>query len=131
VQTDEENLTGVWQGQYTYPTGRSVSFVATLIESGQTLTGSIHEPRTFGLSVGETIYATLLGGRSGSVVSFVKTYQGAGPGYGRVKYEGRLSGEGTEIEGRWSILSVFSGKFLMIRPARKAATVAQKKSERV
>src|SRR5258708_40050507 len=131
MQTDGENLTGVWQGLYTYPTGQAVAFVETLIESGQTLTGSIHEPRTFGLGVGEIIYATLLGGRSGSVVSFVKTYQGAGPGYSSVRYEGRLNGEGTEIEGRWSILRVSSGKFLMIRPARTAATVAQKKSERV
>ena len=39
---DARNLTGVWQGLYTYPNGESVSFVATLIDSGGALSGSIH-----------------------------------------------------------------------------------------
>jgi hypothetical protein len=131
MQTGAESLTGVWQGLYTYVGGLSVSFVATLIESGHTLSGSIHEPRAFGARVGETIYATLLGSRSGSAISFIKTYQGAGPAYGRVDYEGSLSGDATEIEGRWNIAGVGSGKFLMVRSAGKAATVEQKKSVRV
>src|SRR5258708_459218 len=100
MQTDAESLTGVWQGLYTYPVGLSVSFVATLIESGRTLSGSIHEPRVFGIGAGETLYATLLGSRTGSAISFVKTYQGAGSSYGSVEYEGKLNGQATEIEGR-------------------------------
>jgi hypothetical protein len=134
MQTGPENLTGVWQGLYTYPAGASVSFVATLIESGQTLSGAIHEPRTHGAGRGETIYATLLGSRSGSgsAISFVKTYdRAAGPGYGRVDYEGTLNGDRTEIEGRWKAPGAGSGKFLMIRSAGKAATSKQKKSVRV
>ncbi|HEY6256748.1 MAG TPA: hypothetical protein VIY51_13235 [Xanthobacteraceae bacterium] len=133
MEAGAENLTGVWQGLYTYPMGGgSVSFVATLIESGHTLSGSIHEPRTIGAGAGETIYATLLGGRSGSAISFVKTYEGsAGPGYGRVEYEGTLSGDKTEIEGRWNIPRAGSGKFLMIRSGGKAAAIEQKKSVRV
>jgi hypothetical protein len=133
MRAGAENLTGVWQGLYSYPTGRaSVSFVATLIESGRTLSGMIHEPRTFGAGLGETIYAMLLGGRSGSAISFVKSYEAsAGRGYGRVDYEGTLSGDGTEIEGRWSSPGARPGKFLMIRSAGKAATIKQKKSIRV
>ena len=131
MQTEAKSLTGVWQGLYTYSDGRSVSFVATLIESGQALSGTIHEPRTFGLGTGETLYATLVGGRSGNMVSFVKTYQNAGMRDHSVDYEGSLNGERTEIEGRWDISGVYSGKFLMIRPARTATTVAQKKSEPV
>jgi hypothetical protein len=133
MQTGPENLTGVWQGLYTYPAGgASVSFVATLIESGHTLSGATHEPRTHGTGLGETIYATLLGTRSGSAISFVKTYErSAGPGYGRVDYEGTLNGGRTEIEGRWNIPGAGSGKFLLIRSTGKAATTKQKKSMRV
>ena len=47
-QTGEQNLTGVWHGLYTYPDGVSVSFVATLIESGSSLSGSTHEPSVLG-----------------------------------------------------------------------------------
>jgi hypothetical protein len=127
-----ENLTGVWQGLYSYPAGGgSVSFVATLIESGHALSGSIHEPRSYGVG-SETVYATLLGSRHGNAISFVKTYAAsAGPGYGRVQYEGLLNGDRTEIEGRWNIPGSGFGKFLLIRAAGKTATVEQKKSERV
>jgi hypothetical protein len=37
MRADARNLTGVWQGLYTYPNGESVSFVATLIDSGGAL----------------------------------------------------------------------------------------------
>jgi hypothetical protein len=127
-----ENLTGVWQGLYSYSYGQPVSFVATLIDSGASFTGSIHEPSIFG---GDTIYATLAGTRQGSAVSFLKKYEkSAGPQYASsVQYEGALNGDATEIEGRWTIWAVFglSGKFLMIRSAGKAAEVEQKVSERV
>jgi hypothetical protein len=126
-----ENLTGVWQGLYSYQYGQSVSFVATLIDSGASFSGTVHEPSIFG---GDTIYATLSGTRQGGAVSFLKTYEkSAGPQYAAsVQYEGALNGDATEIEGRWSI-QVFrlSGKFLMIRSAGKAAEVEQKVSERV
>jgi hypothetical protein len=126
-----ENLTGVWQGLYSYSSGQSISFVATLIDSGASFSGSIHEPSIFG----DTIYATLSGTRQGSAVSFLKTYEkSAGPQYASsIQYEGALNGDATEIEGRWTIRAVFgvSGKFLMIRSAGKAAEIEQKASERV
>ena len=60
----------------------------------------------------------------------MKTYDGANPNYRAVDYEGTLSNDGTEIEGRWVIHGVWSGKFLMIRSAGKAETVERKVTER-
>jgi len=128
MQADAQNLTGVWNGLYSYPDGRSVTFVATLIDSGSTLSGSTHEPCVGGHCPSATLFATLMGGRSGSAVSFRKTYEAAGPRWGTVNYEGRLNADATEIEGRWSIPGVWSGKFMMIRPLREALTKEQKQS---
>jgi hypothetical protein len=115
---DARNLTGVWQGIYSYPNSNPpVSFVATLIETASMLSGTTHEGEG-----GGTLFATLVGGRHGSVVSFVKTYDGTNPDYRRVDYEGRLSGDATEIDGRWTIPGVWSGKFLMIRARGVAET---------
>jgi hypothetical protein len=126
-----ENLTGVWQGLYSYPHGQSVSFVATLIDSGASFSGTVHEPCILGNSPNKTLYAALDGTRQGSAVSFLKTYQDAGPNYGSVHYNGALNDDGTEIEGRWRIQGVWSGKFLMIRSAGKVAEVERKVSERI
>jgi len=133
ARADAENLTGVWNGLYTYPHGESVSFVATLIDAGGSFSGSIHEPCSFR---GGTIYSMLAGARQGSAISFLKTYEkSAGPQYvASVQYEGVLNGDATEIEGRWTIGAVsagLSGKFLMIRSAGKTVEVEQKVSERV
>lgn len=113
-----KNLTGVWHGLYSYPHKRpAVSFVATLIESGTSLSGTTHE-RCGGFGGDDQmLYATLLGRRHDHAVAFVKTYDGANPHYGCVAYEGTLSADGTEIEGRWVVPGSWSGKFLMIRPA--------------
>jgi hypothetical protein len=126
-----QSLTGVWHGLYTYPNGMSVSFVATLIESGTSLSGSTTEPCTTGQCPSDTICAALSGRRQARTVTFTKTYEQAGPGYERpVAYDGALSGDATEIEGRWSIPGSLSGKFLMIRSAGKAVAAEQKVSAR-
>jgi hypothetical protein len=125
-----DSLTGVWQGLYTYPNGPAVSFVATLIDSGGTLSGSTHEPHRFRSA--RTISAMLEGTRDGRAVSFLKTYQDAGLLYAaRIKYQGTLSSDATEIEGRWTIWNVLSGKFMMIRSAGKAAEVEHTQAETV
>jgi hypothetical protein len=56
----------------------------------------------------------------------LKTYDGANPHYVRVAYEGTLSTDGTEIEGRWIVPGSWSGKFLMIRSAGKEEAVRRK-----
>jgi hypothetical protein len=123
MPANAQDLTGVWNGLYSYVDGRSVTFVATLIEHGRALTGSIHEPCVFGRVRGGTLVASLIGSRQGSAVAFRKTYDGTVPGYGVVDYDGTLNADATEIEGRWTIVGAWSGKFLMIRPAREAARV--------
>ena len=103
-----------------------MSFVATLIETASSVSGTTHEPCAVGGRPNETLFATLVGSRQDGAVSFTKTYDGANPLYGTVAYDGRLSGDRTEIEGRWNIPGVWSGKFLMVRSAGKTAQVARK-----
>jgi hypothetical protein len=107
-----------------------VPFVATLIEAGRMVSGTTHESCDGGSGPAETLYATLEGHRQGSAVTFVKTYDGGRPHYGRVVYEGTLSADGTEIEGRWTVPGSWSGKFLMIRPAGKEQAVSRRAVER-
>jgi hypothetical protein len=116
-------LTGVWQGIYDYPAGGgpTVPFTATLIEAGQSLSGSVHEPCLAHGQPDATLFATLLGAREGSAVRFVKTYDGSNPNYTSVIYEGTVNGDATEIEGRWRIPTSWSGKFLMIRSGEQPA----------
>ena len=124
----ERNLTGIWNGLYTYPDGRSTSFVATLIDSGGSLSGTTHEPGF----LGRTLYASLLGSRNDAAVGFTKTYDRGGLLHRRpIVYEGTLNGDATEIEGRWIIKKVWSGKFMMVRSGNQAARVERKAVERV
>src|SRR5262249_32292372 len=126
-----QNLTGIWHGLYSYPIPRApVSFVATLIETASTISGTTHEPCAVGGSPNEILYATLLGSRQGSRVSFVKTYDGTNPNYRTVAYEGTLSPDPTESGGRWMLPSNWSGKFLMIPPAGKTEAVTRRVFER-
>ena len=128
-RASEQNLTGVWHGLYTYANGTTVSFVATLIESGSSLTGSTHEPSILG--GGGTANAILSGARQGSAVAFVKTYDGGDEVYRNpVHYDGALNGDATEIEGRWTIRPIMSGKFMMIRSTGKAEAVERKEVQR-
>lgn len=125
-------LTGVWQGLYTYPDGGPhVPFTATLIEAGHTISGSIHEPCVGYGNPSETLYATLVGTRHESVVSFVKTYDGAHRNFGTVNYEGAVNDEASEIEGRWTIRADWSGKFLMIRSGDAPVAAVERKSAEV
>jgi hypothetical protein len=132
--SNRQNLTGVWNGLYTYVSGRSVSFVATLIDGGGGgLFGSTHEPDVLGAGAGRMLLAQLSGSRHTSAVSFVKTYEDAGDGcYRPVDYEGALNGDATEIEGRWQIKDhVLSGQFLMIRAGGKVMAAENRKHARV
>ena len=124
----EQNLTGVWNGLYTYPNGRSTSFVANLIDSGGSLSGTTHEP---GL-LGATVFGSLVGSRNGGAVRFTKRYDRPGLLHRKpIVYDGSLNGDATEIEGRWTIQKVWSGKFMMVRSGGQAAKVERKAVEPV
>ena len=116
------SLTGLWNGLFSYPhLLEPTSFVAILIEQGARFGGTTHEPCIRGPNLGGLLYATIEGHREGAGVSFIKTYDGTGGWTHSVTYEGRLNGDGTEIEGRWKT-SGWSGKFLMLRPTAKDAS---------
>jgi hypothetical protein len=125
------DLTGIWNGLYTYPDGRSTAFVATLIDSGGAFTGTTHEEAAKPGSSAATLFATLDGSRSDRAVAFTKTYDRPDVFHrSPVSYEGALNGEGDEVEGRWTIRKVWSGKFLMIRSPRQTAEVSHEALER-
>ncbi len=122
-----ENLSGVWNGLYSYAHGGSVAFVATLTEIGGSLGGTVHEPCTAGGSPADTMTAQIAGSRSGNTVAFVKTYEGGNPYYAHpVRYAGRLSADATEIAGTWSIPGAAAGTFLMMRAAGRKAKAKRK-----
>lgn len=127
-----ENLSGVWHGVYSYANGESVSFVATLLQIGSDLSGTIAEPCTAGGDPRSTMVASLAGSRHASAVQFVKTYDGGNPYYSLpVAYEGTVNGDATEIEGRWTLRYAGAGTFLMIRAGGKKAAKKRRATARV
>ncbi len=119
------DLTGVWHGTYVQPGVGMVTFVATLMDSGGALGGSVTEPCiSRGCPVG-THNASIDGHRSGSAASFVKRYEPNDCGYDTVSYEGLVNGDATEIDGRWTMPGhALSGTFLMVRATRHAESTA-------
>jgi hypothetical protein len=117
------SLTGVWDGRYSYPRRLSpVPFTAVMLETGHTITGTIHEQPPDGPSAGRTRNAVFEGERRMWSVDFTKTYDPPGPGFNRpVLYRGQLSSDFNEIEGTWTVLGGWSGRFLMIRSPRPDA----------
>ena len=124
---DGFDLTGPWQGVYSYPGERlAVPFSARLAERDAWLTGSTEETATHGAARGTRIAATLQGRRDARVVTFLKLYDSAHDVYDSVQYQGTLSADGSEIAGRWSIPGGWAGSFLMIRGS--ANSVAEKQA---
>lgn len=129
AHSSTHNLTGVWQGLYTYPRKlQRVLFGAMLIETASWVTGSTHEQH---YRTSETLSAILEGRRNGNAIAFSKTYEGQVKGYGVVHYDGTINADATEIEGRWLISTSWAGKFLMIRATGKTQVVERKAFERI
>jgi hypothetical protein len=129
---DALSLTGLWNGLFSYPRRYDPTpFVAILIQSGASVSGTTHEPGAIKRIPGGLLYATLRGQRVGTAVSFIKTYDGAGGWTHSVEYQGMLSGDGTEIEGRWHVPGAWSGKFLMLRAGAKEESIVRNASEPV
>jgi hypothetical protein len=102
----------------------SVPFTATLIQSGDHIGGSTHEPCIRRDCPRKTHLAILSGHRSGYSVSFTKSYDPPGFGFSTVSYAGELNADATEIAGMWSIDNVFFGAFVMTRASRRAEVKA-------
>jgi hypothetical protein len=123
------DLSGVWNGLYTYGAGRNEHFVAVLIEHGDIFTGTIHEtPRLFGN--GGQLNANVEGTRAEVKVSFTKTYDGTGGWSHAVSYRGDLNAEATEIEGTWRIAAT-RGTFLMVRARSAEKSVEARVEEKI
>ena len=127
-----EDLSGFWDGLYSYPRHMApVSFLADLKETAGWLTGTTRETTATGSASGQILRATLQGRRSGSSVKFLKLYDGSVPGYDSVAYEGSVSADGTEIDGRWTAIGNWSGTFLMIRSQGVAESRSKTAKERL
>jgi hypothetical protein len=131
LEIGSESLTGVWQGRFSYGAAEGCAFVATLMELGPHLSGSTHEPNVSGRGDEDHLFAMIEGRRNGRSLSFMKTYDGSAGWTHSVAYEGRVSSDGTEIEGRWSIGDGLAGTFLMLRSGGKSASVAKEAFEEV
>jgi hypothetical protein len=122
----DQNITGVWSGLFTYPRKlRAGNFSATLIDTGNQISGSTSELCQVGPRAGETIFAMLSGRRDGHAVRFTKTYEGPGKPNHSVEYEGTLTEDFLEIEGRWYIPGNWAGRFLMIRSGGRSVEAAR------
>lgn len=125
IELETANLTGIWQGYYLYPdSGLPVPFIATLLESGRFVTGTTHEIASRGVAPGQTLYAMIDGSRHGANLCFVKHYSHSGENTGYdapVRYDGLVSADGSQVEGRWTIMPGYGGRFAMIRPQRTGA----------
>jgi hypothetical protein len=121
---EADDLTGVWSGVYKQTPIGSVPFTATLIQSGNYLGGSTHEPCTHDHCPRKTHFAILSGHRSGRSIAFIKTYDPPGFGFDTVKYVGELNADATEIAGVWSIGSASFGAFVMTRAGRRTQVAA-------
>lgn len=117
------DLSGKWSGIFNYPhTHPPTAFEADIADLGGSIVGTIHEPDLHSVPPGALIAAAIDGHRDGAKVRFSKFYDDSGSeGYGdMVVYAGVLSDDGCEISGRWDIPGVWSGSFLMIRPAAES-----------
>jgi hypothetical protein len=133
----EKSLTGVWHGIYTYlaePEMPESHFIATIIDTGAHLSGTIHETMNTYRRGAVPANASLTGRHDGTSVSFVKAYDGTGNLRHSVAYAGQISADRLEVEGEWridSIYGVYRGRFIMIRSRGQTETPAVEVAEHV
>ncbi len=109
------DISGSWTGQFSYPAGMgpTTPFVAEIEDHGGRLSGHIIEPNTVGRT-SDHLRASISGYRDGQSIDFTKTYDGASDAAHAVDYAGRLSDDGIEIRGVWSLADL-DGNFEMQR----------------
>ncbi|HZZ88098.1 MAG TPA: hypothetical protein VFE13_07155 [Caulobacteraceae bacterium] len=132
--SDEFDLSGVWQGLYSYPAWRRrepISFTARLVEMDGWIDGTTEETGAVGTATGKPLRAIIQGRRTGRSITFLKLYDGGHRQYDSVRYEGEIRCEGAEVEGVWSIPGNSDGSFLMIRSSGLDAAVEREAYEEV
>ena len=113
------DLTGHWRGVFNYPDGSPPNeFDAELRDVGGVITGETCEPSDGIDDIASDQRAFVEGARTGPAVRFVKRYDELHRD--PVHYDGTVDAEATEIAGTWTIQGVWSGSFLMVRPAAQA-----------
>jgi hypothetical protein len=116
---DKRDVTGVWYGRYEAEHwDEKNGFIAVLDELGGAIGGTITERETRGRP--GTRRALVTGRRDGTLVRFVKQYDGTGGHVHAVNYSGRIDGEGLEIGGAWTLAGGW-GRFVMEREKFDAA----------
>jgi hypothetical protein len=109
----ELDVTGVWYGRYDADLwDEQNGFIAVLEESGGAISGVITERDTSGTV--DIRRALVRGQRSGTIVRFVKQYDGTGGHSHAINYGGQLDDKGVEINGIWTQLWG-RGRFTMER----------------
>ena len=93
------DLSGIWLGTY-WQRGVPTRFEATLVQSGNTLSGRVLDDSYLG-------EAQLSGTVTGRVVNFTKRYLMSSPE--AINYTGTLSEEENYIQGQWKIGWRFTG----------------------
>jgi hypothetical protein len=116
---DKQDVTGVWYGRYEADQWDETNgFIAVLEETGGLIGGVITERDTEGQA--DVRRALVTGHRDGTIVSFIKQYDGSGGHHHAIDYAGSIDAEGIEITGLWSQIWS-SGRFVMEREKFTAA----------
>ncbi len=77
------------------------------------------------------VSAFLSGRRTVRRVTFTKQYEGPQPPNHSVEYEGTVSDDFMEIDGRWFLPGSWSGRFLMIRSGGRSVETAREAFEKL
>lgn len=120
-QSGVANISGTWLGTY-WQQGIPTRFEATLIQSGNALTGSILDDSYLG-------EAHLTGEVTGRNVSFLKRYLTTSPA--PVKYIGNISKDEDYIQGDWTIDTFNSGSWEARRSGENLSMTLQVAREKL
>ncbi|MDJ0797696.1 MAG: hypothetical protein QNJ51_12925 [Calothrix sp. MO_167.B12] len=115
------DISGTWLGTY-WQQGIPTRFEATLIQSGNTLTGSILDDSYLG-------EAQLTGEVNGRNVSFLKRYFTTSPD--SVRYTGTISTDEDYIQGHWTIDMFNSGPWEARRSGENLCMSVQTAQEKL
>jgi len=126
------DLSGDWLGFYNYdfpcpPT----QFEAAIRDTGGLISGLTTEVFDGPDRLGSVLQAVIEGAREGRTLRFTKIYDDLSLAPDVIHYEGRILGEGDEVEGRWTIPGDNSGTFMMMRKRREQAAEEHEVKEEV